>query len=238
MSDIKKDNRNLIEFWDNQFKLDEEYKKQVLVEIDKENDWKELIPSHKLLDACITLSNKQNILDYGCGNGWASIACAKSNLNCNIKCVDVSCNAVEQAKFFSNIFNTSGNISFDAIDTKWLESQDDNTYDGLICSNVLDVVPNEIAVDIIKETARITTSDALVIFSFNYYMDVTNVNNPSFKVEGNNVYINDVLRLVSLTDEEWINLFSKYYKVEKLEYFSWPGEQKETRRLFYLKKNK
>ena len=48
--------------------------------------------------------------------------------------------------------------------------------------------------------------------------------------------MNGVLRLTSLSDEEWKDLFAPYFNVESLTYFSWPGEEKETRRLFVLKK--
>jgi len=48
--------------------------------------------------------------------------------------------------------------------------------------------------------------------------------------------VDGVLRLVSRTDEEWAAIFSPYYTVERLEHFAWPGEAKETRRLFCLRK--
>jgi len=31
-------------------------------------------------------------------------------------------------------------------------------------------------------------------------------------------------------------MFKPYFKVEKLDHFAWPGEQKETRRLFIVKR--
>jgi len=54
--------------------------------------------------------------------------------------------------------------------------------------------------------------------------------------DGRKLYVNDVLRLVSLSDEEWTAIFSRYFKVIRLEHFSWQGEENETRRLFYLTK--
>ena len=54
--------------------------------------------------------------------------------------------------------------------------------------------------------------------------------------DGNRLYIDGVLRLVSRTDEEWAQIFSPRYTVEQLEHFAWPGEQTEARRLFYLRK--
>ena len=55
-------------------------------------------------------------------------------------------------------------------------------------------------------------------------------------VDGYRLYMDGVLRLVSRSDEEWIQIFSPWYDIEKLEHFAWPGEETETRRLFYLRK--
>jgi len=51
------------------------------------------------------------------------------------------------------------------------------------------------------------------------------------KADGNQLYIDGILRRVSRTDEEWAQIFSPWYTVEQLENFACPGEGKETRRL-------
>ena len=53
---------------------------------------------------------------------------------------------------------------------------------------------------------------------------------------GKLLYINNVLRLVSRSDGEWEQIFSPWYRVDKLEHFAWPHEESETRRLFYLRR--
>ena len=40
------------------------------------------------------------------------------------------------------------------------------------------------------------------------------------------------------TYEEWIKIFKEYYQDVSLSYYAWPGEEKEKRRLFVLKKLK
>ena len=55
-------------------------------------------------------------------------------------------------------------------------------------------------------------------------------------VNGNMVYEDGVLRLVSRSDEEWAQIFSPWYSVEKLDHFAWPGESAERRRLFILRR--
>ena len=84
---------------------------------------------------------------------------------------------------------------------------------------------------------KATKKDSSIIIGLNYYYDITNKSpNPSIKIEGSNLYIDGVLRMVSRSDEEWESIFGKYFITEKLEHFAWPNENKETRRLFYLKK--
>ena len=50
------------------------------------------------------------------------------------------------------------------------------------------------------------------------------------------LFVNDILRLSSLSDDEWKNEFVPYFNIEKLDYFAWEGEPKESRRLFVLRK--
>ena len=57
-----------------------------------------------------------------------------------------------------------------------------------------------------------------------------------FTVNGTQIYIDGILRLNSLTDEEWTGIFKKHYKKVEIRYFAWPGEAKEMRRIFILSK--
>ena len=78
--------------------------------------------------------------------------------------------------------------------------------------------------------------DGTAVFGFNYYIDPKVMEKRGCVVDGPHVYINNVLRLTSLKDEEWLDLFKEYYELVNLSYFSWPGEEKEKRRLFVLKR--
>ncbi len=50
----------------------------------------------------------------------------------------------------------------------------------------------------------------------------------------NELYINGVLRMVSRTDDEWKNIFERYFNVDYIEHYAWPGEKQEKRRVFCL----
>ena len=225
------DYKNLKRFWDNNFKLTDEAKNEIL-EYDSD-DYEILAPSKKLIDACKLLSQKNKILDYGAGFGFASIIASRNEAK-DITAFDTSENAKKLALYYANYFKAN-NINYISGDDNWLKNEEDNKYDGIICSNVLDVLPIEITKDIIKNLCRVAKKDALIIIGLNYYVDGNKI--PLHNgLKTNYLYIDGVLRLMSLKDEEWINLFKDYFIIDKLDYFSWPGEEEEKRRLFYLRK--
>lgn len=211
---------NLVHFWDVTFKSAK--KEQV-------TDWHDLVPSEKLLNAVQSLADRQCVLDYGCGEGWASIALAKAGCK-NIKAVDVTENAIDLTDKYSALFGVKNNINSFLIEEDWIQNQASEAYDGFVCSNVLDVIPQVMAQNIIRNAARILKKDAVAVIGLNYHMTQKKL------VDGNKLYVDDVLRMVSLSDDQWLSLFEKYFTVEKVDHFAWPGEEKETRRLFILRK--
>jgi len=232
MSEIYK---TLCEFWDSQFKSACLQKDEIVKNIDKENDWKDLAPSKKLFDAISLISNVDSFLDYGCGDGWASIIAKKTGAK-SVLGVDVSSGAIEYANICKESFEIDDFLSYKVIDVDWLKNQKEESFDSLFTSNVLDVVPEEIAKEIITNCAKVLKKNGNAIFSFNYYMDLSKADPSRVKVVGNQVFINDVLRLVSKTDEEWKEMLEKEFIITELKYFSWPGETTERRRLFFARK--
>ena len=228
---MNEDYNKLKKFWDKNFLLTEEAKKEIL-EYDRDKDYTILAPSEKLIKACNELGTKTKVLDYGAGFGFASIIAKRAGAK-EVIAFDTSKNARDLALYYANYFKAD--INYVASDEEWLHNEEDNKYDGIICSNVLDVLPLDISKDIIKNLARVAKRDALIIIGLNYYVDVNKIP-PINGKKTNLLYIDGVLRLMSLTDEEWADLFKEYFEVVKLEHFSWQGEEKEARRLFFLRK--
>ncbi len=223
-------------FWDTAFSMDDETKKEAENSVDKENDWKQLASSEKLFHAVQSFGTRKRLLDYGCGEGWAAIIAAKSGCM-DVTGVETANNAVEMAKFYVNLFEVEKSVQVHHISERWITETPAESYDGIFCSNVLDVVPEEVAEIILENFERIAVKDASVVIGMNYYMEPKDNDERNITVKnGRYVYLNGVLRLVSRTDEEWAEILSRYFTVEKLEYFAWPGEETERRRLFYLKK--
>ena len=230
---MEKDYNDLVSFWNKSFILNDENKEEILKTEGIKDSWNELSPSPKLNEALKRFKGK--VLDYGCGNGWASIVMAKEGIK-NIDACDVAINSIKLLDFYKELFDVKDSINAFVIDSNWIKNEKEEKYDVLYSSNVIDVVPFEMSKEIIREAARIVKTGSTVIFSLNYYIDPQYMKNKGCEVKNNQIYIENVLRLTSLTDEEWKNEFSKYFKNIKLSYFSWPGEEKEARRLFIMEK--
>ncbi len=229
-----RDERELIAFWDRAFVMDDDKKGKLLqsgAEI-----WRERAPSVKLFEAAVSLGERKRVLDYGCGAAWAAVIAAKSGCP-EVTAADPAEGAVRAAEFFCALCGTEERVHPMCIPPDWLSSVPDAVYDGFICSNVLDVVPEECALKIIRQSARVVTEDAEVIIGLNYHLTPDAAAQRGMILEdGRRLYVDGVLRLVSRPDGEWEKLFSPYYTVKRLEHFAWPGEKEEKRRLFYLRK--
>ncbi len=229
-----KDNSNLIGFWNNVFAMSDEDRQSEMQ--NSPESWKEMAPSEKLFRAAEALGKCSRVLDYGCGNAWASLIAAKSGCP-DVTAVDVVKNGIESAKFYSEFFNVADRIHAKLIGTDWLTTVPSGYFDGLFCSNVLDVVPTETAQDIIGELARVVAKDAVIVIGLNFHMSEERAAANGIElVDGRRLYVDGVLRLVSYSDDEWEKIFAPYFSVESLDHFAWPGEKTETRRLFRLLK--
>lgn len=229
-----RDNQTLVSFWNSAF---------VLSEADKEGarqegvgPWEALAPSEKLLKAVCALSEKKKVLDYGCGNGWAAIAAAKSGCE-NVTAADPAPNAAEMTRFLSELLGVSDRVHPVCSGEDWLKTVPADSFDGFFCSNVLDTVPPETAEEIIKEAARVVTEDAEVLVGLNHWLSPEAAAEKGMALtDGCKVYMDGVLRLVSRTDAEWEAILAPYFEVESLTYFAWQGEEEEKRRLFRLRR--
>ena len=229
-----RDNETLLAFWDQAFFLPEEEKEAARQS--GGGSWEEMAPSAKLLRAACELGGGKKALDFGCGNGWAAVAAAKSGCP-DVTAADAAPHAAEAASFVAELFGVSEQVHPVCCADGWLEAVPAGTYDGLICSNVLDVVPPETAEALLRELERVLIPGARAVVGLNYYLSPEAAAEKGVELaEGRSLYQDGVLRLVSRTDEEWAALFAPRFTVESLEHFAWPGESEERRRLFRLRR--
>lgn len=227
------DYNNLKKFWNFNFRLTDESKKEIL---EYEMEYTDMAPAPEHIELLKTINKDSIMLDYGCGDGWASIIASINGIK-EIKAVDVSENSINLSKVYAEKFGCLDKINFEAIDEAWLAKEKDKSYDFIFTSNVLDVIFDEISMDILDNFNRILKDDGTLVVSLNYYIDPNSESTKKMDIrEGKYVFFDNTLRLTSHSDQDWIDIFSKHFKVEELKYFSWSGEEKKTRRLFILKK--
>jgi len=230
---FSEDDRALVEFWDMAFRDDGGETGGQLRDAD---GLRSLAPSEKLYLAAAGLGSCRRILDYGCGSGWAGITAAVSGCP-DVTAADPAEGAVRAAERSIRAFGVSDRVRAVHISHDWLGGEEPGSYDGMICSNVLDVVPPATAQYIISSAADALHSGSPAVIGMNYFLPQQEAEQRGIElVCGRMVYMDGVLRLVSRTDREWEELFSERFEVERLEHFAWPGEKEERRRLFFLRK--
>lgn len=203
--------------------------------IDKAKDWKDIGSTGLFELMSKAVSGWDNVLDYGCGTGWADVILAKGGAG-RIKAVDVAQSAVESAKLYAAAFDSADAVSYEAVDVNWLGAQPKATYDYALCCNVLDVIPMEVAEGIIADLSKVCKKGAKVLVTLNPFFTEEMRNRDGVTYEAPYMYVNGILRVNNHTDEEWSDIFSRYFTIDKLEHFKWDAEQVERRRLFHLQK--
>ena len=220
-----------LKFWNRELQSSEED----YADIDAGTDWRNL-ESETLCAIFDQITNLDNVLDYGCGSGWADVYLIKNGSD-RITAVDVSENGIASAKLYAKAFGVEDRIEHKVVQTDWLEHQAEEIYHNAICINVIDVVPDEVSDSIIANLRRVCKKGGQVIVGMNPYFEKEMFSNrDNFVFDGAYMYVDGILRLNNHTDEEWIKRMEKYFTIEKTEYYRMNQEKEGVkRRLFFLR---
>lgn len=197
MSDLS---QTLIEFWNQYFKAVEPMKlnkDEVKIESKLDEELK-FIGDH-----C------KHVLDIGCGLGTCLMTSKLlgHKLNQGIG-IDPSEHAVHFANETVKLSEITG-LTFQQGDHVTLSQYPDHTFDGIICSNTLDVIPTEISDKIIQEIYRLLSPGGFFLLKLNFHLDQTMIEKLKMESIGQDMYqINGVLRAVNRETETWIQQFN------------------------------
>jgi len=147
----------------------------------------------------------ENVLDIGCGTGiclmLSSILGSRMETGIGF---DTSTNAIQianQTKRLSKIKD----LSFIVNDESFLSTLKDESFDGIICSNVIDVLPPMISNDILLHVKRILKPGGIFLLKLNFFLDQTLIEKyKMIEVEENLYEMNGVIRSYNLSTEAWI----------------------------------
>ncbi len=224
--DEKKVTQNLLSFWNDFFK---ELKPQNI-------DINDLKISNRLDELLKFLGdNSTRVLDIGTGSGYCLMMSRVFGEKIEYGLgVDPSKNAIDFIKESCKLSKIS-NLEFLQGDHKYLKNLQDNSFDGIICSNVLDVVTPSTATEIIKEIDRLLKNEGYLLIKINFYLTKELIDRLKMEEIDENTYaINNVLRGVNLTQEQWLDKFPKYDLLESSQYERIKNGPKD--RVFLLKK--
>ncbi|MDD4104166.1 MAG: class I SAM-dependent methyltransferase, partial [Bacilli bacterium] len=100
------------------------------------------------------------------------------------------------------------NIKFVQGDENYLKSLPDSSFDGIFCSNFLDVVPASISEVVIKEMLRIIKPKGFILLKFNFVLNPELIEKLHMvEIEKNTYTMNGVVRAMNRSTEEWVSLF-------------------------------
>lgn len=184
------------------------------------------------------LAATEKVLDFGCGSGWATLLMAAQKKG-QIFGVDYAEEAVEWASEFAKKNDLSEYAKFLAVDSDWVYSVEDDTYDSFFSSNCFDIMPTDTAKEIFLEMKRFMKPNATIIICLNAYFDEEACEKRNLVKCAPHHYTEDgVLRLVCYTDDEWREILTEYFKVEELHIFCYEGEPETNKRRMFVLKNK
>jgi ubiquinone/menaquinone biosynthesis C-methylase UbiE len=223
---IKHENDKLIDFWNHQFESVEP------MELSKE-DFPVEKDLNRLLKAVGDTSKK--VIDVGSGWGYGIIA-AKL-LGSMIEegyALDPSQHALHAYQETLDKTHITGLKGICGTHEE-LKAFTENTFDGVICSNVLDVVPLETSMEIIDEIKRVLKSQGLCLLKFNFFLDDALIERIHMeKIDEDTYTINGVIRGLNKTTDAWISIFSDFQLIEKAEFDRIPNGPKD--RVLLLRK--
>ena len=202
--------------------------------VDLEGEKLEVEPT---FDTCLALFAKESkrVLDFGCGTGDILFQCADFGYLTYGMGIDRSHTGIEFARQMTNL-NLYHHLDFVSGDDRDLVQMEDGDYDGIILSNVLDVVPDDVASAILKETTRILAPGGLMFIKLNPYEEDSKLSEYGLTCFSDNLYEEDgVLRLRNLSTEEWKKQFLENFILERYLEFPYPW-QEGMNRLFLLRK--
>ena len=135
----------------------------------------------------------------------------------------------------------TGDIIFQCLEFKVgnisaLDSYEDGSFDGIILSNVLDVMPKNIAAETFSKLTRLLPKGGLMFVKLNPYYEEGYLESFGFKPIANNLFEEDgVLRYREVDTASWKQAFEKYYEIIRYLEFPYPW-QEGMNRLFLLQK--
>ena len=224
--EIKQDYNRAVNLWN------ETYSHCKIVDLKGKN-----LSVEPMFDICLDIfaSKCKNILDFGCGTGDIIFQCYEfGNMNYGLG-VDLSQTGIDYARKMTLVNNYHG-LNFDIGDISYFDSYEEGSFDGIILSNVLDVMPKDVAVTTFIRLTELLPPKGLMFVKLNPYYDKEDMKKWGMTQIKDNLFEEDgVLRYRELDTVTWKHSFEKSFNIIRYLEFPYPW-QEGMNRLFLLEK--
>lgn len=188
-------------------------------------------------DACLRLFGEKTkrVCDFGCGTGDILFQYAQYYPDHYGIGIDESESGIAFANQTAKLSNYH-NYKFIVGDTDTLSEFQDGEFDGIILSNVLDVMPERISNETVQALNRILKDQGYWFIKLNPFYSRDEIKEMDYQEIGMHMYVEDgVLRLRQESTLYWINYAHHLGKVERILEFEYPW-QEGLNRLFLVRK--
>ena len=190
-----------------------------------------------MFDICLDIfaSECKKVLDFGCGTGDVIFQCYEfGNIDSGLG-IDLSETGIEFAKKFASV-NKYNNLDFKVGDISYFDNFADGSFDGIILSNVLDVMPKDVALKTFKRLTDLLAPKGLMFVKLNPFYEKSDMKEWGLtQIKDNLFEENGVLRYRELDTASWKQSFEKHYEIIRYLEFPYPW-QEGMNRLFLLQK--
>lgn len=175
------------------------------------------------------------VLDFGCGTGDIVFQYIQNFPDKKGVGIDEAESGIKFAKKTASLSKYK-NLHFFTGDIEMLQDFEDGEFDGLILSNVLDVMPEQVDEKLLKELDRVLKHGGYWFVKLNPYFTKKELRNFEYIKETGHLYEKDgILRLHQETTEHWKRILGNHGKIIRYVEFCYPW-QEGLNRLFLIRK--
>lgn len=204
---MEKEIENSLSFWNDAYK---EEKPEVLQDKDYKLPKEMESIFETFLDKCPV------IMDFGCGAGEMLYVSAHSKKSEKLYGIEKGSNIINflNEMISVNHFDNDIEVIDGGIDA--LKQFKNNSVDGIIISNVLDVVTEDVADNIMKNLLRVLKKGGFMLLKLNQYETKEQLDKDGrfINFKDNMYSYQGVMRIRECTTDEWRKWLSPYFKEE------------------------
>ncbi len=175
------------------------------------------------------------VLDFGCGTGDIIFQYMQNFPEKRGVGIDEAENGITFARETAKLSHYN-RLHFFTGNSEMLDDFEDGEFDGIILSNVLDVMPEQVDKIVLKRLDRVLAPEGYWFIKLNPYYTPKEILDLDYKKKMPHLYEEDgILRLHQETTDYWKQIFETYGSIERYMEFVYPW-QKDLNRLFLVKK--